>query len=107
MTGEPIRFLKLWRGREPGHIDAGLDYGVRQILVERRIAEWCGGPKASASTATVAAPALAPPTDATLWPRPATTPRRTSLARPSVPVSEIVGKNSVRATPTFAFAATE
>ena len=36
----PIRFLLRWRGREPGSVDRQLDYGVRDALVRRGIAEW-------------------------------------------------------------------
>lgn len=34
-----IRFLLPWRGRLPGQINSELDGGVRQMLVQRRIAE--------------------------------------------------------------------
>jgi hypothetical protein len=38
-----IIFLRRWRGREPGHIDSALDYGVAQLLVQRGIAQWRAG----------------------------------------------------------------
>lgn len=44
-TQRQIKFKLNWRGREPGHVDKDLDYGVQQMLVQRQIAEWYTEPK--------------------------------------------------------------
>lgn len=38
-----IRLLRPWRGRGIGSIIPGLDYGVADLLVSRRWAEWAPG----------------------------------------------------------------
>lgn len=35
-----IRFVRWWRGREPGTINRELDLGVMEIVVQRGFAEW-------------------------------------------------------------------
>jgi hypothetical protein len=42
----PIRFNRYWRGRQPGHVDSALVYGVAEQLVQRRIADWQDKPAA-------------------------------------------------------------
>lgn len=40
MKLKTIKFKMPWRGREPGHIDNKLDFGVSLELVRRGIAEY-------------------------------------------------------------------
>jgi hypothetical protein len=40
-----VRFLRRWRGREPGMVDRGLVHGVMVELVHRGIAVWDENPK--------------------------------------------------------------
>ena len=39
-----VRFLRVWRGRQPGAVERSLEFGVCDALVQRRVAEWHDDP---------------------------------------------------------------
>lgn len=40
MMARLIRFLSDWRGYERGRVDSDLDFGIKEALVQRGVAEW-------------------------------------------------------------------